>query len=148
MAVFAQAPQQTITAAVTPVVMISANAILISAVSSKHDSMSGRLRSLMGEYRREETTVARKNQIRAQVHLFRQRLTRVAMAHILLYAAAALFIAMVLVIALTPLLQTWSTVSLPLLVSGVTMMLIAIVLELVELRGSHKTIQLEISDLT
>lgn len=127
--------------------MISANAILIGAVSSKHDSMSNRMRMMTAEFRQSGTTPGRRDSIRTQVGLFRKRLRYVATAHILLYAAAACFIAMVLVIALTPFLQTWSTVSLPLMVSGVSLMFVSIILELIELRASQTTIAIECGDV-
>src|SRR5579862_4482129 len=94
--------QSAISAAVTPVVMISANAILISAISSKHQSMSDRLRALTAEWRNEATPVARREVIAAQVRLFNKRLVWVTWSHIVLYTATACFIAMVIVIAVSP----------------------------------------------
>ena len=43
-----QDTQAAISAAITPVVMISANAILLNAITSKHQSMSDRLGALGG----------------------------------------------------------------------------------------------------
>jgi|HubBroStandDraft_6_1064221.scaffolds.fasta_scaffold357017_1 hypothetical protein len=136
-----------IAAAVTPVVMISANAILIGAISSKHEAMSDRLRSLTAEWRSPATGAARRDSIRAQVRLFSLRIAWIARAHFLLYAATACFIAMVMVIALTPVLQTWADFSMPLLVAGVLLMLVAIVLELLDLRKARATIAIETRDL-
>jgi hypothetical protein len=151
------APQTTnqtmtaIAAAVTPVVMISANAILIGAVSAKHQAMADRLRILTAEWRSADTSAARRDAIRLQVDLFRLRIAWVARAHFLLYAATACFIAMVLTIALTPFTGgriAIEVLSLPLLVGGVVLMFAAILLELAELRKSRATIDLEARDIT
>src|SRR5580658_4823635 len=124
---FAQGSGQTtmaaIAAAVTPVVMISANAILIGSISSKHQAMSDRLRSLAAEWRSPGTSAARRDSIRAQVQMFTVRIAWISRAHFLLYVATACFLAMVLAIALSlPML------SLPLLLGGVIVMLLAIAL--------------------
>ena len=145
-AIFAQSPAQTsmaaIAAAVTPVVMISANAILIGSISSKHQAMSDRVRSLTAEWRSPGTGAARRDSIRAQVQMFALRITWISRAHFLLYVATACFLAMVLGIALSlPLL------SLPLLLGGVILMLLAIFLELLDLRKARATIELERGDL-
>jgi len=132
-----------IAAAVTPVVMVSANAILISAISSKHQAMSDRLRALAAEWRSPGVSGTRRDSIRAQVRLFTLRIAWIARAHFLLYVATACFLAMVMAIALK---IEW--LSLPLLLGGVFLMLAAIVLELVELRKAHATIELEGRDVT
>src|SRR5580698_2610299 len=144
--IFEQSPAQTsmaaIAAAVTPVVMISANAILIGSISSKHQAMSDRVRSLTAEWRSPGTSAARRDSIRAQVQMFALRITWISRAHFLLYVATACFLAMVLGIALSlPLL------SLPLLLGGVIVMLMAIFLELLDLRKARATIELERGDL-
>ncbi len=136
-----------IAAAVTPVVMISANAILIGAISSKHDSMSSRLRTLTAEWRRPETNTARRDSIRAQVQLLSLRLEWISRSHFLLYVATVCFVAMVMVLALTAVIRTWAVFSLPLLVAGVSLMLVAIFLELLDLRKAQATIEIESRDL-
>jgi len=146
----AQAAQTTmaaIAAAVTPVVMISANAILIGTISSKHQAMSERLRSLTAEWRSPGTSVARRDAIHAQVEIFNARIKWISRAHYILYLATCFFIAMVMVIALAPVLQTWSDYSLPLLLIGVLLMLVAIVLELLDLGMAGLTIKLESADV-
>src|SRR5580693_9179236 len=101
-----------IAAAVTPVVMISANAILIGSISSKHQAMSDRVRSLTAEWRSPGTSAARRDSIRAQVQMFTLRIAWISRAHYLLYVATACFIAMVLVIALTPVIASWPALGL------------------------------------
>jgi hypothetical protein len=138
-----------IAAAVTPVVMISANAILIGAVSAKHQAMADRVRMLTAEWRT-TTSGERREAIRLQVELFRVRIALVARAHFLLYAATACFIAMVLTMALTPFTGgriAIELLSLPLLVAGVTLMFTAILIELAELRRARRTIDIEASEV-
>lgn len=134
-----------IAAAVTPVVMISANAILIGAISSKHQAMSDRLRVLTAEWRGPDTSAARRDSIRAQVRLFTLRIAWISRAHFLLYVATACFLAMVLVIAGGPSLEL---LSLPLLLGGVFLMLTAIFLELLDLRKARATIEIESREVT
>ena len=131
-----------IAAAVTPVVMISANAILIGSISSKHQAMADRLRILTAEWRSTGTSAARRDSIRAQVEMFTWRIALISQAHFLLYVATACFLAMVLGIALSI-----QMLSLPLLLAGVILMLMAIVLELLDLRKARATIDLDSKDL-
>jgi hypothetical protein len=127
-----------VAAAVTPVVMISANAILIGAISSKHQAMSDRLRILAAEWRSPNTSAARRDSIRTQVELFSGRIAWISRSHFLLYVATACFLAMVLAIALS-----LEPVTLPLLLGGVVLMLLAIFLELLDLRKARATIEVE-----
>ncbi len=136
-----------IAAAVTPVVMISANAILIGTISAKHQAMSDRVRALTAEWRAPGTSVARRAAIGAQVRVFAGRIAWVSRAHVILYVATVFFLAMILVIALTPVIQTWAAFSVPLLLTGVSLMLIAIVLELLDLRKASASIEVEIADV-
>jgi hypothetical protein len=132
-----------IAAAVTPVVMISANAILIGAISSKHQAMSDRLRALATEWRTGNVTPARREAIRTEVRLFANRIVWISRAHFLLYVATACFIAMVLVIALQ-----LDFLSLPLLLAGVFVMLTAIFFEMLDLRKAQATLEVETRELT
>src|SRR5580698_7734687 len=88
----AQGTMAAIAAAVTPVVMISANAILIGTISAKHQAMSDRLRSLTAEWRAPGTSVARRAAIGAQVRVFAGRIAWVSRAHVILYVATVFFL--------------------------------------------------------
>jgi hypothetical protein len=142
-----QDTQAAISAAVTPVVMISASAILISAISSKHQSMSDRLRALTAEWRRVDTPAARREAIAAQLRLFDERLRWVTWSHIILYSATACFIAVVIVIAVSPALEAMSGASLGLLIAGVALMFLGILLELLDLAKARATVRLEVKDI-
>ena len=142
-----QDTQASIAAAVTPVVMISANAILISAISAKHQSMSDRLRALTAEFRDGATSEARRATVASQLKLFDQRLSWITWSHIVLYAATACFIAMVIVIAVSPAIEAISGGALGLLIVGLTLMFLGILLELLDLAKARTTVALEIKDI-
>jgi hypothetical protein len=139
--------QAAIAAAVTPVVMISANAILIGAISSKHQSMSDRLRALTNEWRNADTSPERRDAIARQVRLFDERLRWVTWSHIILYAATACFILMVIDIAISTRVESWTDVSIAMLLAGVTLMFTGIVLELFDLAKARRTVSIELRDI-
>jgi len=139
--------QAAIAAAVTPVVMISANAILIGAISSKHQSMSDRLRALTSEYRHPDTSPERRAAIAPQVRLFDERLRWVTSSHIVLYAATACFILMVIDIAISSSVESWKDISIAMLIAGVTLMFTGIVLELCDLAKARRTVSIELRDI-
>ena len=139
--------QAAIAAAVTPVVMISANAILIGGISSKHQSMSDRLRALTAEYRHPDTSAERRAAIAPQVRLFDERLRWVTSSHIVLYAATACFILMVIDIAISSSVESWKDISIAMLIAGVTLMFTGIVLELLDLAKARRTVNIELRDI-
>jgi hypothetical protein len=142
-----QDTQAAISAAVTPVVMISANAILISAINSKHQSMSDRLRALTAEWRNAATPPTRREVIADQLRFFDERLRWVTWSHIIHYMATACFIAAVIVIAVSPALEALSGASLGLLIAGVALMFVGILMELLDLAKARATVGLEIKDI-
>ena len=139
--------QAAIAAAVTPVVMISANAILIGAISSKHQSMSDRLRALTAEWRSPATPDPRRRAVAAQVRLFDVRMRWVTWSHIVLYAATACFILMVIDIAVTSAVSSFSGGALALLIAGVTLTFLGILFELFDLAQARRTARIEIEDV-
>jgi Protein of unknown function (DUF2721) len=142
-----QGTMAAIAAAVTPVVMISANAILIGTISAKHQAMADRVRSLAAEWRAAGTSAERRGAIAEQVRIFKHRISWISHAHYLLYVATVFFVAMVIVIALSPVVRTWADFSVPLLLCGVSLMLIAIVVELLDLGKARATVDLETRDV-
>jgi hypothetical protein len=143
-----QTPLRVITAAVTPVVMITSTAILIGGIANRHTSLSDRTRQLAAEFRNPGTSLERRRNIEAQIAIFHQRLLYTRRAHLWLHFSIACFIAMTIVIGLTTISATWSTVALPIFVLGVGLMLASIILAAIELRLSSRTIDLETCNLT
>lgn len=140
-------PLRVITTAVTPAVMVSASAILIGGINSKHQSLSDRVRGLAAEFRGVDTPAPRKQVIREQIRYFRRRIRLVAAAHISLYCATACFVAMVIVISFTVKVSTLIVATLPFFLAGVALVFVAVVLEIRELRMSGETMRLELADL-
>lgn len=138
---------QIISAAVTPVVMISAAAALIIGINQKHVAVAEALRALTNEYRDAGTTEDRKADIQAQVPLFMQRLRYTATAHRWLYASEVCFVATVLVIILGLHSVTADRIAVSLFVLGVVPMLGAVAAEVLELRIGDQTIRREVTDV-
>ena len=138
-------PVKVVTTAVAPVVMISATAILISGISSKHQSLSDRLRQLTAEYRSPQTSKDRRLNLQAQIQLFQRRIRYVSRAHISLFCATACFVSMVLVLAFTQRISTLISWTLPSFLLGVVLLLLAVVYEIMELLLAGRTLCLEIT---
>jgi hypothetical protein len=141
-------PMQVLAAALAPVVLVSATAILISGVNSRYISIADRIRSLAQEFRSNATAPSRRSAICDEMRIFSARIRLVAWAVRTLYAAVGCFIAMVLMISVTLWRQMLAAASLPLFALGVLLMLAAIFFELYELYLSNRTISLEIRDIS
>ena len=137
----------TITAAVTPVILISAAASLILSINQKHNGLSERLRTLAQEFRHADTSAQRRRVIRQQVCLFERRFHYISVAHVCLYASVICFLLMILDIALMPRLQLWDRAGIGLFAIGMVLVLFSAVQVLVELRFSRATIELELQDV-
>ncbi len=140
-------PLRIVAAAVTPVVMVSATAILISGVNSRHISISDRIRSLSREYRSGGLDVSRRRVIQSEVVIFQRRLHLVSWATRLLYASVGCFILMALLISASVVKAGFQGVTLLIFLVGLVLIAVAIVLELVELQESNSTIELEAADV-
>jgi len=140
-------PLKVVATAVTPVVMVSATAILISGVNARYISISERVRALAREYRDPMTPDVRQRNIRRQTRVFHRRLRLVSWAARVLYAAAGSFAAVALLISLSVSRQTLLRATLALFLVGLALIVIAIVLQSLELQQSNKTIDLESADI-
>ena len=136
-------PLSIIGVAVTPVVMISANAILTSALSARHSNVADRLRSLLSEYRQPATTAPRRGSIAAQVPLFERRIARLEAANLMLFLATACFVATVIVISVSSFALAASNAALPIFLVGVVLMLSGVMAEVWELKSARETMRLE-----
>jgi hypothetical protein len=141
-------PMQVLAAAVTPVVLVSATAILISGVNSRYISIADKMRSLAQEFRSPACVDPRRFIIITQMAIFRSRIRLVAWAVRVLYSAVACFIAMVMVIGATLWRRMLESTTLPLFGLGIFLILTAIVCQLMELHLSNRTIALEVRDVT
>jgi hypothetical protein len=140
-------PLKVVATAVTPVVMVSATAILISGVNARYISIADRVRALAREYRDQGTTRERQSNIRAQMVVFHRRIRLVSWATRVLYAAVGCFIADALLISISVSKSILLGPTLATFLVGLTLTVFAIVLELLELRQSNKTIEIESADV-
>jgi len=138
---------QVLTAAVTPVVLVSATAILISGINSRYISISDRLRSLAHEYRDPSCPPERRVIITREIITFRHRMHLMSWAVRSLYAAVGAFIVDALIISATLWRQMLAGATLPLFMAGILLVLFALVCQLLELRSSDRTIAIELSDI-
>jgi hypothetical protein len=140
-------PLNVVAAAVTPVVMVSATAILISSVNGRYVSVADRVRSLAREYREPGTTPDRRANIRLQMMVFQRRLRLVSWATRVLYAAVGCFIAVALLISGSVSRQILSGAALVTFLVGLVLTASGIVLQLLELKHANRTIDLESADV-
>ena len=140
-------PLKVVATAVTPVVMVSATAILISGVNARYISISDRVRALAHEYRDDAVSSERKANIHSQMTIFHYRMRLVSWASRVLYAAVGCFVAVALLISLSVSKQTLLGATLGLFLIGLILVVFAIVLQLLELQHSNKTIEIESSDV-
>jgi Protein of unknown function (DUF2721) len=140
-------PLQIVATAVTPVVMVSATAILAGGVNSRYISISDRMRMLAGEFRNPQTTDLRRAVITKQISIFVRRIYLVAWSIRMCYIAMACFVLMALVITATAFRQMLIAVTVPMFILGISFVITAIVLQLLELRASYGTILLEVKDV-
>ena len=137
-----------ISAAVTPVVLISACAALILGINNKHTGVSDRMRALAAEYRHTETPPSRRTQILDQIPIFYRRFWLTWYALGSLYGAVMLFTGTALLIILTRRrLSTGPLITLTLFEIGVVLMFVASCLEILEVAFSLKSLRIEMRDL-
>jgi DNA-binding transcriptional regulator YbjK len=140
-------PLNVVATAVTPVVMVSAIAVLISSVNGRYVSVADRVRSLAREYREPGTTPDRRENIRLQMMVFQRRLRLVSWATRVLYAAVGCFIAVALLISGSVSRQILSGAALVTFLVGLVLTASGIVLQLLELKHANRTIDLESADV-
>lgn len=136
-----------ISAAVTPVVMISTCAVLIMGIANKHAGLSGRARSLAAEYRATSEESGRRPVLRRQLQGFMRRSTLSWLAHCLIYLATVTFASTVLVALLALRRPIWGAPTIALFVFGTIVLVLALVLEFAELLLAQATLRWEMSDI-
>jgi uncharacterized protein DUF2721 len=140
-------PLKLISTAVTPVVMVSATAILISGVTSRYESISNRVRAIASEYRDRATSVERQANIRRQMIVFHRRLHLISWAARVLYAAVGCFTAIALLISSSVSQRILLGATLGTFLIGLMLVALGIVLQLLELQQSNRTIDIESADV-
>jgi hypothetical protein len=138
---------QVLAAAVTPVVLISAAAILISGVNARYIAIADRMRALAQEYRGENCPAHRREVIARQMTTFQLRVRLVSWSERMLYFSVACFTSVALMITAALSRTLLEAASLPTFTLGIVLIMIAIVLQLLELQFSNRTLRLETADI-
>lgn len=133
--------------AATPVVLITATAILLSGFSAKYGNISDRLRSLTAEHRHADTPQARHLVLRFQIRIFRQRVSMMWAASACLSSALLLFVGTVLSVIFSARATQLGLAGAAFLVAGLTLIGLAVVLELYELRLARLAVDGELADI-
>jgi hypothetical protein len=140
-------PTQFIATAVTPVVMVSATAILVSGVNSRYIAIADRVRALSHEFRDANTSPDRRHVIRRQMPVFRRRMHLVSSAMRILYVSAGCFVGVALLIGMSVSKPMAQSATLATFLVGLVGIMAAIVLQYMELQESNKTIDIESADV-
>jgi uncharacterized membrane protein (DUF485 family) len=140
---------QGLTAAVAPVVMVSAAGLLFNGVQTKNLHLSDRIRALVAEARRAETPGERRQQIAKELALFWRRIRLSQWSLDMIYAALVCFVLTSLLLASglwlgPPVLPIVITLT---FVVGVALLIVALVLEFVEMGISLRTITIEMDGM-
>jgi hypothetical protein len=138
-----------LTSAVAPVVMVSAAGLLFMGVQAKNLHLADRIRALMSEYRSPETTDPRRAQLMAQLRLFHRRIRLSQWALDMIYVAILCFVLTSLLLASAlwfgpPVVPVIIVVIFAL---GVAVLVLALVLEFVEMSLALETIRIEMRDV-
>lgn len=141
-------PLNVVAAAVTPVVMVSATAILIGGVNSRYMAIADRVRGLTRELRDSSTSPERRACIQAQLVYFIRRVSHVSSATRLLYFAVACFVAVALAISVSSTRVMLLYVTLPLFVAGLSLICLALSFQIWELHDANRTLELEVKSST
>src|SRR5215467_12468508 len=131
-----------LTTAVAPVVMVSAAGLLFNGVQTKNLHLSDRIRTLVAEARHVETSEARREQITVELSLFWRRIQLSQWSLQMIYVAIVCFVLTSLLLAsglwLAP--RVLPLVTTVIFVGGVALLIVALILEFVEMAISLRTI--------
>lgn len=129
-----------VSAAVTPVVMVSAAALLTVGIANKHASMADRLRSLVSELRGGSWRPEEADNLHRQIALFRRRILLTSFAHRVLYLSIALYLVLVMLIAI----NITGSAAYGIFLAATALVLAAVAAEFLELELGNRTLELEV----
>lgn len=136
-----------ISTAVTPVVLISAVAILLSGYTAKQTSISSQMRDLAAEHRNPATSDARRVSLKIQLALFQHRLTAVWASVLALTLALICFLTMIVSVILEQRTARLGSVGAGCLMLGLLLIFTAVAIELYEIHLSRLTARQELADI-
>jgi hypothetical protein len=136
-----------IATAVAPIVMVSATGLLFIGVQTKNLHLADRVRELMRDYReaRSCNDTEGRETISAQIVLFERRIRLSQRALELLYGAIVSFVTTTLLLAVASWMRPTampSAVAAGIFILGIASLLLALVLEFLEMRAGLSTIMI------
>ena len=132
---------------IAPVGLISTTAILLSGYTGKYSSMSDQMRRLTAEYRQAATTTARRESLKRQLDLYHRRITAMWGASALLSVGLLSFVGTVLSVILSSHSMRLSVLGIIPLMAGLSLLAVAIGLELYEIGLARLTAAGELADI-
>lgn len=137
---------ESLTSAVAPIVLVSAAGLLFNGIQAKNLHLSDRIRALAAEARHPDISLARRKDVLAQLPLFYRRIRLSQWSLDCLYLAILCFVLTSLLLASVlwrgaPVLPTLVAT---IFLGGVGVLVIALLLEFVEMAIALKTIEIEI----
>jgi hypothetical protein len=137
-----------ISAAVTPVVLISALAIFFSALTAKHSHLADQIRQVAAELRKPDLPDPRINSLSSELAIFRQRMDALWLATGMLSISLLLFVSTVLVVIWSKLHPEAVTLGLVLLILGLLLMVASVLAECYEIALGRESMMFELSDVS
>lgn len=126
-----------------PVGLVSAAAILFSAITAKYSHLADQVRLLAAEHRQANTTSLRKQSITVQITLFKSRINILWAANGCLALALVLFTATILIVIVSQRITRLGAAAIGTLIVGSSYFLVALVLECVEIWLARRTLAAE-----
>lgn len=132
---------------IAPVGLISTTANLLSGCTGKYSSMSDQMRRMTAEFRLPLTTQTRRRSLKRQLGLYHRRITLMWAASALLSVSLLAFVGTVLPVILSARETRLSAVGILLLLFGLSLVAVAIGLELSEIGLARLTAAGELADI-
>ena len=132
---------------IAPVGLISTTAILLSGYTGKYSSISDQMRRMTAEFRLPVTSHARRHSLKRQLGLYHRRITLMWGASALLSVALLTFVGTVLSVILSARETRLSVLGILLLLFGLSLVAVAVGLELYEIGLARLTTAGELADI-
>ena len=136
-----------ISAAVAPVVLISAVAIFFSALTSKHSHLADQIRQLTAEFRRADTSDARRLAIERQMSIFERRMDALWISTLLLSLSLLSFVCTILFVIGSQRTAGLGILGIASMLCGLGFLLTGVVAELMEIALARASLRCEIVDV-
>lgn len=136
-----------ISAAVAPVVLISAVAILFSGLTAKHSHLADQIRQLTTEFRHEGTCSDRRRAIKHQLRLFERRINCLWVANSCLSLAILSFVVTVLFVVASQRTAQLGLFGIAAMLTGLIFLIVALSFETFEIALGRASLVLETHDI-